>query len=158
VVQVTIDRGNWNAEFARLRRDFEPAVARSLRRNMREVGQETLAEMKRLALQPPPNDNPDISVGSREAIARQTKFVVNFTKRSAGVRFTTTPGKLGNFIFGYNQKAPFRHPVFGQKNVQVKQQGRPYFGAVLTQQNVDKMVSRLGNVIDDANKAIGAKF
>lgn len=157
MVQVTIDRGNWNAEFARLR-EFEPAVARSLRRNMREVGQETLAEMKRLALQTPPNDNPDISVGSREAIARQTKFVVNFTKRSAGVRFTTTPGKLGNFIFGYNQKAPFRHPVFGQKQVQVTQQGRPYFGAVLTKDNVDKMVARLGDVIDDANKAIGAKF
>ena len=156
MVQVTIDRGNWNAEFARLR-EFEPAVARSLRRNMREVGKESLAEIKRTVLEPPPNDNPELTRGSREAIARQTRFVVNFTKRSAGVRFTTSPGKLGNFIFGYNQKAPFRHPVFGQK-VQVSQQGRPYFGAVLTKDNVTKMVTRLSDVIDDANKAIGAKF
>lgn len=156
MVQVTIDRGNWNAEFARLRQ-FEPAVARSLRRNMREVGKESLSEIKKTVLEPPPNDVPDLTRGSREAIAKQTRFVVNFTKRSAGVRFTTTPGKLGNFIFGYNQKAPFRHPVFGQK-VQVTQQGRPYFGAVLTKDNVTKMVTRLSDVIDDANKAIGAKF
>lgn len=157
MVQVTIDRGNWNAEFARLRQ-FEPAVARSLRRNMGEVGKESLAEIKKTVLEPPPNDVPDLTRGSREAIAKQTRFVVNFTKRSAGVRFTTTPGKLGNFIFGYNQKAPFRHPVFGQKRVQVTQQGRPYFGAVLTKDNVTKMVTRLSDVIDDANKAIGAKF
>ena len=156
MVQVTIDRGNWNAEFARLRQ-FEPAVARSLRRNMGEVGKESLAEIKKTVLEPPPNDVPDLTRGSREAIAKQTRFVVNFTKRSAGVRFTTTPGKLGNFIFGYNQKAPFRHPVFGQK-VKVTQQGRPYFGAVLTKDATTKMLARLENVIDDANKAIGAKF
>lgn len=156
MVQVTIDRASWNREFARLR-EFEPAAARSLRRNMREVGKDSLAEMKRLVLQPPPNDNPEISASSREAIARQTRFVVNFTKRSAGVRFTTTPGKLGNFIFGYNQKAPFRHPVFGRKP-SVSQSGRPYFGVVLTKERVTKLTERMGAVIDDANKAIGAKF
>ena len=156
MVQVTIDTKQWNTEFARLRQ-FEPALARSLRRNMREVGDDSLKEIKRTVLEPPPNDVPDLTRGSREAIARQTKFEVNFTARSAGVRFKTSPGKLGNFIFGYNQKAPFRHPVFGQK-VQVTQQGRPYFGAVLTKDNTTKMMQRLEAVIDDANKAIGAKF
>ena len=156
MVQVTIDTKQWNAEFARLRQ-FEPALARSLRRNMREVGEDALKEIKRTVLEPPPNDVPDLTRGSREAIARQTKFEVNFTARSAGVRFKTSPGKLGNFIFGYNQKAPFRHPVFGKK-VTVTQQGRPYFGAVLTQDATTNMLARLENVIDDANKAIGAKF
>ena len=157
MVQVTIDTKQWNAEFARLRQ-FEPALARSLRRNMREVGEDALKEIKRTVLEPPPNDVPDLTRGSREAIARQTKFEVNFTARSAGVRFKTSPGKLGNFIFGYNQKAPFRHPVFGRENVWVAQQGRPYFGAVLTKDATTKMLARLENVIDDANKAIGAKF
>lgn len=157
MVQVTIDRSNWNAEFARLRK-FEPAVAQALRRNLREAGKDALTEIKRTVLQPPPNDVPDLTKGSREQIARQTKFVVNFTKRSAGVRFTTTQGKLGNFIFGYNQRGPFRHPVFGRRGTSVKQQGRPYFGVVLTKDNVTKMTARLANTIDEANKAIGAKF
>lgn len=157
MVQVYIDRSNWNAEFARLRQ-FEPAVARSLRRNMGEVGKESLAEMKKILAEPPPGDNPDITALSREAISRQTKFVVNFTKRSAGVRFTTTQGKLGNFIFGYNQKKPFRHPVFGDKSKWVYQQGRPYFGVVLTDERITKLTTRMEQVIDDANKAIGAKF
>lgn len=157
MVQVGIDRSNWNAEFARLRQ-FEPAAARSLRRNLREQGAETLREMKSVIRMPPPNDRPDITAGARDALERQTKFEVNFTKRSAGIRFKTTPGTLGNFIFGYNSKSPFRHPVFGNQKVQVKQQGRPYFGAVITKDAAKKMVDRLSAVIDDANKAIGAKF
>ena len=60
MVQVTIDTKQWNAEFARLRQ-FEPALARSLRRNMREVGDDSLKEIKRTVLLPPPNDVPDLT-------------------------------------------------------------------------------------------------
>lgn len=157
MVQVTIDTKQWNAEFARLRQ-FEPALARSLRRNMREVGKEGVEEVQKTVLLPPPDDSPDSdSRGSRAKIAARTRFEVNFTARSAGVRFKTTGGDLGNFAAGYNQKRPFRHRVFG-KNIWVQQQGRPYFGVVLTNDKVTKMTMRLSEIIDDANKAIGAKF
>lgn len=157
MVQVIIDRSKWNAEYVRLRK-WEPAATRSLRRNMREVGVDGVKEVQNTVRLPPPNDSPESdSRGSREKIAAQTKFEVNFTKRSAGVRFRTRGGDLGNFAAGYNQKRPFRHRVFGQ-NVWVNQQGRPYFGVVLTDEKRMQMVARLQNVIDDANKAIGAKF
>jgi hypothetical protein len=157
MVQVIIDRAQWNAEFARLRQ-FEPALARSLRRNMREVGKEGVQEVQKTVLLPPPTDSPEsASRGSRAKIAARTKFEVNFTKRSAGVRFKTSGGDLGNFAAGYNQKRPFRHRVFG-KNVWVEQQGRPYFGVVLTADKTTHMVERLSQIIDDANQAIGAKF
>ncbi len=155
MVHVGIDRSNWNAEFARLRQ-FEPAVARSLRRNLREQGQETLGEIKSVLRLPPPNDQSG-GVGSRDQIAHQTKFEVNFTKRSAGIRFRTTPGKLKGFTAAYNMKS-FRHPVHGNRKQWVAQPGRPYFGSVITKDAAKKMIGRLENVIDEANKAIGAKF
>lgn len=156
MVQITIDRADWNREFARLK-EWEPEAARSLRRNMKAVGDDTLKEIRKTVLRPPLNDVPDLTRGSREAIARQTRFVVNFTKRSAGVRFTTTAGKLGTFIHAYNTGS-FRHPVFGRRGPSYPQSGRPYFGVVLTNDRVTKLTARMSAVIDDANKAIGAKF
>lgn len=157
MVQVTIDTKQWHAEFARLRH-FEPALARSLRRNMQQVGKEGVQEVQKTVLLPPPNDSPNSdSRGSRAKIAARTKFEVNFTARSAGIRFKTTGGDLGNFAAGYNQSKPFRHRVFG-KDVWVEQQGRPYFGVVLVNDKTTRMVERLSEIIDDANKAIGAKF
>lgn len=153
---IRIDRVRFNAQFASLKK-WQPAAARSLRRNMKLVGKDGVDEIRKTVQQPPPSDNPDITKGTRAQIAAQTSFQVTFTKRSAGAMFITRSRGLGNFIFGYNSKS-FRHPVFGQGNaVKVTQEGRPYFGVVITKDVAKTLNKRMGDVIDDANRAIGAR-
>jgi hypothetical protein len=85
---------------------------------------------------------------------------VSFAKRSAGARIVTSASRLPSAHKGllnvYNKKS-FRHPVFGDKDVWVAQEGRPYFGSVILKAMNDAVANEIFSAIDDAVKAAGAK-
>lgn len=154
MVRVSIDQ----AELARFKRDldrFEPALARALKRNIREVGKEAAEAVREKVQEPSPSGNGGESVGSRQAIARATRVSVTFGSRTAGVRVRTGDVR-GGFSKAYNMKS-FRHPVFGRRDTWAGQQGRPYFGAAINKTMREELVQKVGAALDESVRAIGGK-
>ena len=85
---------------------------------------------------------------------------VSFAKRAAGAKITTGSSKLAaenkGLLNVYNKKT-FRHPVFGDKENWVEQQGRPYFGSVIQKALDRALVEEVRAALDEAATAIGAR-
>ncbi len=124
-------------------KDFDPKLATNLRREMRAAGKDAIADM-RSALGSGP-------LGQRIGKGIVTK--VETGKNRQGVKIESTGRGLPDpgFARVYN-KPSFRHPVFGNRDVWVQQDGRPYFGRTLRQHE-----SKVRDRVQDAlNKAVAA--
>ncbi len=151
-------------------RDFQDFQARArvvdrrilprLRKEIKSLGGDSLAESKATVLLPPPDDSPEWSVGARQAIAGGMRVQLSFGKATAGVRLIASPNRLDPkqrlFLAAYNQPS-WRHPVFGNSSVYVTQKGRPYFGSVIAKHLKKSDVKQMLRVIDEAFKAVGAR-
>lgn len=127
---------------------FEPNLATATRRNLRHVGDETIAAM-RGRVGAGGSVRAGISAGLRTAVATG--------KRSQGVRLTGTASKIPQGhkpMLRLWNKASFRHPVFGT-NKWVQQSGRPFFGSVI-KEHEDQMVEAVWQALGEAMDKIAA--
>jgi hypothetical protein len=146
-------------------------AATLLRRNIRQAAKVAAEDVKREVQKPPPNDAPG-TAGSRDAIAAGISVRINTGARSKsqGVAIVGSSKALAAgrkpMLRLYN-KTSWRHPVFdktekadgikglfgGRKKVWVVQQGRPFFGAVLTK-HTDDVQRAIQAAVDEANAAL----
>jgi hypothetical protein len=139
-------------------REFEPALYRGMRKQLREIGQQATEDIKAELAKSSPDGGPDTG-RNRSLLAAATRVSISFGVRSAGAKITTSPSKLPaehkSLLSVYNMHE-FRHPVFGDKDTWQSQQGRPYFYGPV-KKNLSDVAARMGEAIDDAMKAIGAR-
>jgi len=157
-LQIVIDPQEW----FRLKQQldaFDPALAKGLRKRIRNAGQVGAEAVKTRLRLPSPGDGPDSGEG-RAALIAATKVSVSFAKRAAGARIATGSSRLSAAHKGllnvYNKKT-FRHPTFGDRDNWVEQEGRPYFGAAIYDAINQAVVNEIWSALDDATKAIGAR-
>jgi hypothetical protein len=147
-------------DFQRRAKAVDKRIIPKLRKEMKSLGAGSLDASKATVLLPPPGDSPEWSVGARQAIADGMRVQLSFGKATAGVRLIASPNRLDprqrSFLAAYNLPQ-FRHPVFGNRNVYVTQQGRPYFGSVISKHLKKSDVKQMLRVIDEAFKAVGAR-
>jgi hypothetical protein len=142
-----------------------------LRKNIRQAAKVAAEDVKREVQKPPPNDAPG-TAGSRDAIAAGISVRINTgaSSKSQGVAIVGSskalPGPRKAMLRLYNKES-WRHPVFahsarsgglrgllgGRERVWVTQQGRPYFGAVLTK-HTDDVQRAIQAAVDEANAAL----
>ena len=122
-----------------------------------EFGRELRAAAKpmvpavKAAIREIPSKRPYTASGLRGRMTRAVKLEVRTTGRDAGVRIRVDGRKmpsgdknLQSYMEGV--KKPWRHPVYGNREVWVKQQPKPYFF---------KTVDRIGtSARRDVNKAM----
>ena len=108
--------------------DFDKKLYAALRKRLRTLGRDLINDMQ---------GELDASGPMTRAIAAGLKASIskgNANGKGAGLRIRATATKLPDgkkqMIKAYN-KAAFRHPVFGDRNVWLEQPGRPYFGKVI---------------------------
>lgn len=156
-LSVVIDPGEWYRLKTELDR-FDPALARELRRRIKNAGSVAAEKVRDTLAEPSPDDGPDTGEG-RAALAAATKVTVSFSRRSAGARITTSASKLAGrhkgLLHVYNKES-FRHPVFGDRADWVEQKGRPYFGTVITKMINREVINEIRAALDDATRKIGA--
>lgn len=152
-------------------KDVDAAVSRNVRRNIRQAAKVAAEDVKSEVRKPPPNDAPG-TAGSREAIAAGIAIRINTGAKGTrqGVSIVgsskSLPGPRKAMLRLYN-KTSWRHPVFarerrsgglrgllgGRERVWVTQQGRPFFGAVLTK-HTDDFQRAIEAAVDEANAAL----
>lgn len=155
---VTIDPAEWYRLKQELDR-FDPALARSLRKRIREAGQAAVDKVKETLEMPSPAGGPDEGTG-RAALAAATRVSVSFGKRAAGARIVTSPSKLPaehKALLSVYNKRSFRHPVYGNRRNWVTQEGRPYFYGPIKEALDEALVGEIREALDDAMRAIGAR-
>jgi len=136
-------------------KEFDPALSRSYRKRLKSIGDKGAEEMRKTVRLAPFGDRPGTR-GSRGRIAKNTKVGISTGSRSAGVKITTRGAPTEGFAAAYNIKKPFRHPVFGNRNVWVEQQGRPYFGTSITKVLRARLQKEMSDAADDAFRAMKA--
>lgn len=156
--QVVIDPAEWFRLKQELDR-FDPALARALRRRIRNAGNVAADKVKETLRAPSPGGG-DNSGEGRAALIAATRVSVSFARRAAGAKITTGSGKLSaehkGLLNVYN-KASFRHPVYGNKHNWVQQAGRPYFGTVIQKAMNKEIIREVRAALDDSVKAIGGR-
>lgn len=162
--QVVIDPAEWY----RLKKEldaFDPALARALRKRIKNAGQVAADAVKDTLKLPSPDGGPDVGHG-RQALIEATKVSVSFAKRAAGASVVTTSNRLPephkSLLMVYNKRNKFRHPVFaeGENRDQwtwVEQQGRPYFADPIYKALDEALVNEVRAALDEATRAIGAR-
>lgn len=155
---VTIDPQEWFRFKTELDR-FDPALAKALRKRIKNAGMTAANEVKKTLAMSSPGGGVDDGA-SRAALIAATRVTVSFAKKSAGAKITTGSSKLAaehkGLLNVYNMKT-FRHPVFGDKEQWVQQEGRPYFGAVIQKALDESLVKEVRAALDEAAFAIGAR-
>lgn len=98
-------------------KDVDAKAAALLRKNIRNAAKVASEDVKREVLKPPPNDNPKITVGTRDAIAAGISVRINTgaNSKSQGVAIVGSSKRLAperkGMLHLYNKES-WRHPVF----------------------------------------------
>lgn len=122
-----------------------------LRKRIRGAAEVAAADARRTVLQPPlhPGRHPR-SRGLREQIAAGVKVSVNTASGRPGVVIKSSAAGLDSsrrrLVRAYDLQGGWRHPVFADSNVWVRQVGRPYFATVIERHR--------GEVTDAVQKAM----
>lgn len=163
---VVIDPQQWY-RFKKELDAFDPALARALRKRIRDAGKVAAEAVKKKLSEASPAGG-DNSGEGRAALIAATRVSVTFGKRVAGSRIVTSGSKLPAAHQGllkvYNKRT-FRHPVFARKGAGkgswdgtwVAQKGNPYFGTVIRRAMNRAVVDEIASAVDEAYRAIGAK-
>lgn len=130
----------------RLRRDMgriPPEVARGLRPAMRDAGQDLITDARRRA-----------SWSTR--IPGAMRLATSFTRRHAGVSLVVNRHKAPHArpYEGIRGNASFRRPVFGNRQVWVVTQTRPFAGPAVDL-HARSAVAAINRVVDEAAVAAG---
>lgn len=150
--QIVIDPTEWY----RLKRDldkFDPALARALRRRIRNAGQVAADSVKKKL-------GEEGSGPGRQALIDATRVSVSFGKTAAGARIVTSANRLPaehkGLLLVYN-KTQFRHPLFGDRDHWYSQQGHPYFRKGIYAVMNREVVNEIRAALDEAVVAIGGR-
>lgn len=158
--QVVIDPAEWHRLKQELDR-FDPALAKALRQRIRNAGMVAADAVKASLSKPSPSGgsspmDPEV----RAQLIAATRVSVSFGKKAAGAKIITGSNRLStenkNLLKAYNKKL-FRHPVFGDKEKWVAQEGRPYFGSVIQAALDRALIKEIQAALADASAAIGAR-
>lgn len=126
-------------------------IVSRLRRSIKTIGAGAVKEIKDTVTDGGP---------SAEGIAAGTGMRVSFSKSTAGVKITTTNARLSaehkGFVAAFNKPA-FRHPVYGNRQAWVQQEGRPYFGVSIERVFDEKAQQEMVAVFREAMNSIGAR-
>lgn len=156
-VSVQIDPYEWAKLKVQLDA-FDPALARALRRKIKSAGDRAVGKVQARLRLSAPSGGPNTGRG-RAALIAATRVSVSFSKRQAGAKIVTSakglPERHSALPKVYN-KSSFRHPVYGDRDTWVTQQGRPYFGSVIAGEIRSYIAQDIHDSIDDALRAIGA--
>lgn len=122
-----------------------------LRARIRGAAEVAAADVRRTVLEPPlhPGQRPR-SRGLREQIAAGIKVSVSTASSRPGVVIKSSAAGLDpsrrRLVRAYDLQGGWRHPVFADSNVWVRQVGRPYFATVIEHHR--------GKVTDAVQKAM----
>lgn len=135
-------------------KEFEPGLRRAYRKSLREIAEEGAAAVRRDVMLPPLNDQPGTR-GAREDIASAVSVKLSFAARAANVKIVAGGAKSGGVAAPYNKKK-IRHPVFGNRDVWVEREQRPYFGASITKVLRRDLQKKMSDAADAAFRAMKA--
>jgi hypothetical protein len=111
---------------------FEPALAKSIRKNIREAARPAVADVRRTVLETPTKGTR--TFGVRRAIAQGVGVRISAARGGGGVNVAASgrrlPANRKPMVKLLNRER-WRHPVFGDRDTWAQQSGRPYFGSVL---------------------------
>ncbi|MEW2250389.1 hypothetical protein AB0907_23980 [Streptomyces sp. NPDC006975] len=140
---------------AELRRMNRPELQKRFRQELRAAGKPMVPRVRQ-AIQQIPSKRGYSSGGLRGNMARAVKLEVRTTGREAGVRLRVDGRKmpsgqkaLQSYMEGV--KKPWRHPVFGNREVWVKQDPKPYFFhtvepmGLAAQRNIQRAAERVAD-------------
>ena len=149
-------------DWAQVRQDllkFDPALYRSLRKTLRDVGQIGVDGVREMLAMGSPDGGPDEGT-NRAALAAGTRAAVSFAKRGGSVRIVTSGSKLSAehraLLAAYNTRS-WRHPVFGNRDNWDDQAGRPYFYGPIRKAGKKEMAEGIQAAVNDAVRAMGAR-
>ncbi|GHA01536.1 hypothetical protein ACFOOM_12090 [Streptomyces echinoruber] len=116
---------------AELRRMNNPELKKRFRQELRAAGKPMVPAVRR-AIQQIPSKQGYRADGLRGRMSRAVKLEVRTTGRDAGVRLRVDGRKMPDkqkALQAYMEgvKKPWRHPVYGNREVWVRQQPKPYF-------------------------------
>jgi hypothetical protein len=177
---IVIDHSDWLRVQEKLK-SFAPTFKRDLRRNIKVATEGAAQKVRETLALPSPGGGPD-NTGGRAALIAATRISVSFRASSVSAAIVTSSSKLPDKHKGllkvYN-KASFRHPVFETnahavirkataktdgKRVKalrsaewVVQEGRPYFGKVISAEMHKTAVVAIRAALQEAMLATGAK-
>ena len=137
-------------EFSRLMNElkgFDRKLATQVRKELREAGKDVAAKVAaEVRDNPPPNDNPRVTAGTRRKIAAGVGVRIGTSEKGKGgsVRIVASakalPANRKRMTKLYEREGGWRHPVFQRdaagklgtdSTVWVQQQGRPYFNPTI---------------------------
>ena len=149
-------------------KEFSPELATSLRKELRNAGgllvQDVRAAVRgqargeRIAKQTRRGHHKaGAKVSFRDAIASATSLKIVAGTTRQGISVVTDASKMPENIRAmakaWNKKS-FRHPVFGNRDRWVNQDGRPYFGSVINE-HVAEVQEAMNTALSEALEKIG---
>ncbi|WP_125777194.1 hypothetical protein [Antribacter gilvus] len=115
-------------------KEFEPALARDVRRRMRRSGDSAIAEMGRILDDYQGATDVRHPLGSaREEIKSGLRLRVTAGKTRTTVRLVSTRGAIAKPM----NMREWRHPVFGREDTWAEQEGTGYFSLGAVSQSDD---------------------
>jgi len=157
-VKVSVDTADWNRLYGTLK-NFDPTLARSLRRNIRVAATVASDAVKAALRQATPEGSPSGPV--REALISGTRVTVSFGVRSAGAKITTSGAKLPaghEAMLKLYNSGEWRHPVFGDRGNWVVEDGNPYFEKSIEEVISPSMYAEMSGALDEAIASIGGRL
>jgi len=144
-------------DFTRVMNELKAAdkkAATAIRKGIRIEAKKAADDVKREILSAPGSGK----VGIRAGIAAGVSPRIDTGKSSRLLRIAASSKNLPDDrkpMLRLMNKQSWRHPVFGDKDAWVVQQGRPYFGAVLDKHR-EPLMRAMAKAIEDAHARIMA--
>ncbi len=121
VIRTEVDPNEFRDFMARIK-EFDPSLARALRKRLRKVGQEIVKDMQ-AEIRSAPGGNTPGNHNVRQQIAAGLGVKISTAKKRQGVIITGSSAKLPRFkreMARAMNKKSFRHPVFPERGENTK--------------------------------------
>ena len=170
--QVTYDSEAF-VQFYKALAAVDPDLKKALRKRLMTAAKPVVQEVKQAALAIPASrevagtrKKKGAALGLRASLAAAAKADFNGTRKGAVVhiristtRFMAVSGERPRTLPYYveqRRKRPWRHPVFGNKEVWVQQQGHKFLMPTVIAHK-EKFIGEVKNAVDDALNQISTK-
>lgn len=140
------------------KREDGKELRRDLARNLRAAADPVITDIKSSLMSMPTKGIDPLGAPLRPAVAKNIKAQARLTGKATGVRIRArkTPNIRGfaNAPKRLNQKRPFRHPVYGNREKWVPQLGKPrYFDDPINERR-DEFRRAVLDVMEDTARKI----
>ncbi|WAZ20164.1 hypothetical protein STRCI_001263 [Streptomyces cinnabarinus] len=157
MIDVELRGGADLARISRALRDMDnPEVVKRFRRELREAAKPLVPQV-RASIQAIPSRTGKGTL--RAEMSRATRIEVRTTGRNANVairvdgrKMPTSKRSLQAYMEG--TKRPWRHPVFGNREVWVRQEPKPYFFRVVAPAAGPRSRAAVNRVLDSIDREI----